>query len=166
MPKIAAAPFLALLLGLLAACQAVPAPRPGFTPQQIAVLQANGFVQNGDAWELGLLDRLLFQTESSAIGEAQASRLAQLSTALGQVGISGARVNGHTDSTGAAAFNRTLSQRRSEAVKGALVRGGMKAGAITAQGLGESDPIESNATADGRAQNRRVVIIITAEDAH
>lgn len=154
-----------LILCLLAACQTVPAPRHGFTPQQIAVLQANGFVQNGDAWELGMPDRLLFESEASNLAAAQTARLGQLSAALSGVGIHGATVKGHTDSTGVAAYNRALSQRRSEAVKQALTHGGMKGEAITARGMGESDPIESNATAEGRAENRRVVIIITAEDA-
>lgn len=154
-----------LLLCLLAACQTVPAPRPGLTPQQIAVLQENGFVQHGDAWQLGMPDRLLFPSEASQLAAPQTARLSLLSSALANVGINGAAVKGHTDSTGASAFNRTLSQQRAEAVKAALVQGGMRAAAITAQGLGESDPIESNATAQGRAENRRVVIIITAEDA-
>ncbi len=154
-----------LLLCLLAACQTVPAPRPGLTPQQIAVLQENGFVQHGDAWQLGMSDRLLFPTEGSQLGAEQIARLALLSGALAKVGITGSTVKGHTDSTGTRAFNRALSRQRAEAVKAALVPGGMRADAITAVGVGESDPIESNATAEGRAQNRRVVIIVTAADA-
>lgn len=58
-----------------------------------------------------------------------------------------------------------LSIRRAHAVREALVRGGMEAGAVKAIGLGEANPIESNRTASGRQENRRVVIIITAADA-
>lgn len=155
---------LALMLSTLAACQTVNPP-PGLNARQVAVLQQNGFVQNGDAWELGMPDRLLFPTDESRLAADQSARLARLATALSEVGIRGATIEGHTDSTGAATYNRTLSQRRAEVVEQALAGGGMQAEAIRATGVGEADPIESNATAQGRQQNRRVVIVITAADA-
>lgn len=156
---------LVLLLSLVAACQTVTPP-PGLNARQVAVLQQNGFVRNGDAWELGMSDRLLFPTDESRLATDQSARLAQLATALSDVGIKGATIEGHTDSTGAAAYNRRLSQLRAEVVEQALTgSGSMQGQAIRAVGLGEADPIESNATAEGRQQNRRVVIIITAADA-
>ena len=155
-----------LLTGLLAACQTVPPPQPaGLNAKQVGVLQENGFVQNGEAWELGMSDRLLFPTDESRLPPEQAARLTRLAAVLLEVGIKGAAIEGHTDSTGAAAYNRALSQRRAEVVEQALVGGGMRDDAIRATGVGEADPIESNRTADGRQQNRRVVIIITAADA-
>jgi outer membrane protein OmpA-like peptidoglycan-associated protein len=65
-------------------------------------------------------------------------------------------VEGHTDSVGSDAYNQKLSQRRADAVRQYLVKHGIPANRITAEGFGESRPVASNDTADGRAQNRRV----------
>ena len=69
-------------------------------------------------------------------------------------------VEGYTDSTGSAAFNQTLSQRRANAVMVQLVRAGVAPERIVAQGLGMSYPVASNASHSGRAQNRRVEVTI------
>jgi len=63
---------------------------------------------------------------------------------------------GHTDNIGSESYNLKLSRRRAEAVRDYLVAGGVSPRRITVEGLGESHPVASNATADGRAQNRRV----------
>lgn len=65
-------------------------------------------------------------------------------------------VEGHTDSTGDAAKNLDLSKRRAESVKGALVKLGIGADRLTTQGLGQTKPMASNDTPQGRAENRRV----------
>lgn len=65
-------------------------------------------------------------------------------------------VEGHTDSVGTAAYNQKLSRRRADAVRQYLVKHGIPANRITAEGFGESRPVASNDTEDGRAQNRRV----------
>ncbi|TFG98082.1 MAG: OmpA family protein [Myxococcales bacterium] len=65
-------------------------------------------------------------------------------------------VEGHTDSTGSDAYNQQLSQRRADSVLGYLVRKGVPANRLTARGMGESSPVASNDTRDGRALNRRV----------
>jgi outer membrane protein OmpA-like peptidoglycan-associated protein len=69
------------------------------------------------------------------------------------------RIEGHTDSIGGAKSNLTLSQRRAEAVKDALVKHGIDAARMTAQGFGATRPKESNATLQGRARNRRVELV-------
>ena len=69
-------------------------------------------------------------------------------------------VVGYTDDTGAAGANLLLSRRRAQAVADALTAHGIQAGRIRVEGRGESDPIASNATAEGRARNRRVVVIL------
>jgi outer membrane protein OmpA-like peptidoglycan-associated protein len=68
-------------------------------------------------------------------------------------------VAGHTDSSGDDVYNLDLSQRRSEAVRDYLVSKGVNAAMFTAHGYGEERPVESNATAAGRAENRRVELI-------
>jgi outer membrane protein OmpA-like peptidoglycan-associated protein len=65
-------------------------------------------------------------------------------------------VEGHTDSMGSDAYNMKLSNRRAEAVKRYLADHGIAASRITSEGFGESEPVASNETAEGRAQNRRV----------
>ena len=67
-------------------------------------------------------------------------------------------VEGYTDSVGSAAFNQTLSERRAEAVRTALVKAGVDPTRIVAQGYGKEYPVASNATDSGRAQNRRVEV--------
>lgn len=66
-------------------------------------------------------------------------------------------IQGHTDSTGAAAYNEQLSQRRADAVREYLIEHGVSPSQVVARGYGESEPVASNATAAGRAANRRVV---------
>jgi OOP family OmpA-OmpF porin len=69
-------------------------------------------------------------------------------------------IEGHTDSTGDAPYNQRLSERRAAAVKAYLVQSGIPgADRITAAGFGETKPVASNATANGRFLNRRVVIM-------
>lgn len=72
-------------------------------------------------------------------------------------------VDGHTDSIGTGEYNMTLSERRSAAVADYLVRGGISRGRLTTEGFGESKPVASNMTEDGRAQNRRVELRILGQ---
>lgn len=70
---------------------------------------------------------------------------------------------GHTDDVGSDAANLRLSQRRADAVRQHLIDGGIAPGRIRATGLGESQPVASNGTAEGRAENRRVELRIEGE---
>lgn len=152
--------ILAIGLSLVAACQTVPE-RPAFTPKQVEALERAGFSRDGDRYLLGIPDRLLFAFDSSDLLPEKRVALNEIAAALSDVGILGARIEGHTDSVGAEEYNRALSHRRAETVMRALAYGGMNAGAMEVLGLGESDPIETNDTEEGRSQNRRVVIIVT-----
>ena len=69
-------------------------------------------------------------------------------------------VNGYTDSIGTEEYNQRLSERRAGAVKAYLEKLGVTGGRLTAKGFGESNPVASNDTAEGRAQNRRVELIV------
>ncbi|MGO9256976.1 MAG: OmpA family protein [Bryobacteraceae bacterium] len=72
-------------------------------------------------------------------------------------------VEGHTDSVGGDDYNQRLSEQRGGAVRDYLTQEGMAASSVTAKGLGKADPVASNATAQGRQQNRRVEIVISGE---
>lgn len=67
---------------------------------------------------------------------------------------------GHTDSIGSEAYNLRLSQRRAQAVRDYLVKHGISAARLKVKGMGESQPVASNDTAEGRAQNRRVELLV------
>ncbi len=69
------------------------------------------------------------------------------------------RVEGHTDSIGTDAYNQALSERRANSVRDYMVGRGIAVGRLNSVGRGETRPVASNSTADGRAQNRRVEII-------
>jgi|SRR5581483_11854968 len=69
-------------------------------------------------------------------------------------------VEGHTDSVGSDAYNQKLSERRAKAVRDYLVRQGIEASRLTTRGYGESRPIADNTTAEGRAKNRRVEVVV------
>ena len=68
--------------------------------------------------------------------------------------------NGHTDSIGSDAHNLRLSERRAQSVKDFLVKRGIAASRIATRGFGKANPVASNATAEGRAENRRVELVI------
>ena len=68
-------------------------------------------------------------------------------------------VEGHTDSTGNAASNQTLSEARSKAIVAKLVEMGIAADRLAAVGKGQNNPIADNATDEGRAKNRRVEFV-------
>jgi outer membrane protein OmpA-like peptidoglycan-associated protein len=148
---------------LLAACQTIPA-EPSFSERQIAVLQQEGFKPVGENWELGIADRVLFGVDSSDLQPESAAVIERLTKILLGIGIGGTMVEGHTDSTGSPIYNQGLSLRRAQAVKAAMVAAGMPEPGVRVIGLGETDPIESNDTDEGRAQNRRVVVIVAPND--
>lgn len=79
---------------------------------------------------------------------------------LQQAGDVTVSVDGYTDAIGSEAYNQRLSMRRADAVKAYLEAHGVAGSRLTAKGFGKNDPVASNATAEGRAQNRRVELIV------
>lgn len=154
--------FLIGFAALLAACQSVP-PTTGFTRAQIAALQSQGFVESGPGWMLSMPERLLFPSNESGVPSDQEKRISDIAEKLVSVGITTARVEGHTDSTGTSAYNLALSQARAKAVAAPMQAGGMRFTADQIVGRGETLPLSSNATAEGRQDNRRVVVIVTPQ---
>jgi len=72
------------------------------------------------------------------------------------------QIEGYTDSTGSDALNQSLSERRAEAVRVALIDRGIDMRRIAARGFGKSNPVANNDTAAGRQQNRRVEVVISS----
>lgn len=149
----------------LAACQTVPA-KPGFSAKQVAALTQEEFKPVGENYELGLSDRVLFEVDKSDLSPEAVGRIGKLAGVLKSVDINGAGVEGHTDSTGSDDYNQQLSERRAASVKAEFVKAGMADANVRAIGKGESQPVASNDTDEGRAQNRRVVIVVTPADAN
>jgi OOP family OmpA-OmpF porin len=86
------------------------------------------------------------------------AKLDDLASKLGALNLEVIIAVGHTDSVGSDAYNQKLSIRRAEAVKGYLVNKGVDAKRVYTEGKGEKQPVATNKTAAGRAQNRRVEI--------
>jgi outer membrane protein OmpA-like peptidoglycan-associated protein len=104
---------------------------------------------------------VLFESAKSDLLPAAQVKLNDVAKALTEVDpLSRIVVEGHTDSQGGADFNQLLSQRRAGTVREYLVSHGVAADRITAQGLGLSRPIADNTSAEGRANNRRVEIVV------
>jgi len=143
---------------LLAACQAKPA--GGLTPEQIAVLQKNGFTQTAAGWELGLDAKVLFGNNQAKLSPESEQTVEKLANELLHVGLSKVNLDGHTDNYGDASYNNDLSLRRANTVADAFAKAGMPRANIHTRGLGQSQPVASNKTQEGRAQNRRVSVII------
>jgi OOP family OmpA-OmpF porin len=120
--------------------------------------------QSGDPTEVCLerLDALLsentieFAPGSAEIAAESASVVNAIAGVLRGCPEAALEVGGHTDSTGSDSGNLELSQSRAEAVLAAVRRKDMPLPDFTAKGYGEADPIADNATAEGRAQNRRI----------
>ncbi|MCC6006351.1 MAG: OmpA family protein [Rhodobacteraceae bacterium] len=108
-----------------------------------------------------LPEAVTFRTASSVVDPGFRPALRSVADSLRQHPASTVRVVGHTDNVGSAAYNNQLSQERALAVARELIAGGTAASRITVSGRGFYEPITSNATAAGRAQNRRVEIVIT-----
>jgi outer membrane protein OmpA-like peptidoglycan-associated protein len=124
-------------------------------------LSSNISVTNtGEYLIVNMPQDLLFATDSAAVRSDLRADLNAVAASLLKYPNSRIEVIGHTDNTGSAAYNQDLSQRRASAVAGVLRDSGVPGGRLAAYGRGEDQPVASNLTPDGRAQNRRVEIII------
>jgi outer membrane protein OmpA-like peptidoglycan-associated protein len=115
----------------------------------------------GDQLIVTLPEEITFDFNSSVVKSRFVGSLGQLAANLNQYPNSIIQVIGHTDNVGSVQFNNNLSLERANAVARVLINSGVSGGRISTGGDGEFNPIASNSTAAGRAQNRRVVITIT-----
>lgn len=107
---------------------------------------------------------ILFDIDKADMKPAAKTDIDQLAVSLKNNPETNILIIGHTDNTGTAAHNMDLSKRRAESVKAYAVAAGVDPSRLSTQGKGDTEPIADNTTVDGRAQNRRVEIVIVAND--
>ncbi len=113
---------------------------------------------------LARLEDVLFESGRAALRPGIEETLTELVSILENNPDIRVRLEGHTDNIGSESSNEMLSQKRAESVKDYLVSAGVDAARIQTIGMGESNPIATNATEEGRAQNRRVDIMRAKAD--
>lgn len=150
---------LLLLTLTLAGCQS----KERFSEAQIAAMRSAGFTQNMEGWGLGLSDKILFGVNESELTPASKQTIQGMAKNLAATGIEHVRIDGHTDNYGKPDYNQQLSLKRAEAVAAQWAAGAaIPRENIVTRGLSMRAPVSSNNSAQGRAQNRRVAIVITA----
>ncbi|MEM5475580.1 OmpA family protein [Pacificibacter sp. AS14] len=118
-------------------------------------------VNTGSELVVTLPQDILFDTDSAVVRAGLQSDLGALARNLQDYPSTTVQVIGHTDNTGDAGYNQELSTRRASAVSTILRANGVESYRVNAYGRGEDAPVTTNLTPEGRAQNRRVEIIIT-----
>lgn len=118
----------------------------------------------GEGIEVEFSNAVLFGFNSADLNSAAFPTLQNLITVLNKYPDTNIEVQGHTDSTGTVEYNQSLSERRAQSVAKYLTAQGIASSRITTKGFGKSAPKYDNSTAEGRAQNRRVEFLITAND--
>lgn len=135
-------------------CPKVAGVAPDGCPQKYALIVVT-------PTKIELKQTVFFDTRRATIKKVSFDLLDEVAQALQDFPTIEVRVEGHTDGQGAEKANRKLSQKRAESVRNYLIRKGVSAARMVAQGFGEDVPIADNGTAEGRSQNRRVEFVIT-----
>ena len=107
-------------------------------------------------------EKLNFDTANSDIRPADAAEVNEVAAALKQYATARIRIAGYADARGNDAANVALGKARADSVKAALVAQGIDAGRVETVSGGENDPVDTNATAGGRFENRRTELVVTA----
>lgn len=125
-------------------------------------LQGTGVqvVREGDNIRLVMPGNITFETDSYNLRPQFYSVLNSVGLVLAEFHETTMRVTGHTDNTGSRQYNQTLSQQRAQSVATYLAGQGVASNRMIVQGVAFDQPIADNATAEGRAQNRRVELYI------
>lgn len=117
-------------------------------------------VNTGSSLIVTLPQDILFATDSTAIRPDLRRDLMALAQNLQAYPNSAVQIIGHTDNTGSAAYNQDLSLRRAQSVANVLFSAGISTSRLVVTGRGEDQPVATNLTPEGRAQNRRVEVVI------
>lgn len=157
-PRIIVALAVSALLGSCATT-----PQKTLRERQAEALARLGFHQEDDQdWLLSLPERISFPFDSDRLKPEFMPKIANVAHQLQDVDIHRLQVEGHSDNKGPDDYNLSLSERRAEAVARVLEDNGYAAGDVSRDGVGSAHPAASNDTAEGRAENRRVEIIVQA----
>ncbi len=107
---------------------------------------------------------LLFDHDQSDLRAASRTNLQELADNLRQYPRTDVLIIGHTDSDGSDAYNQALSERRARSSSAYLEQLGVASERISTRGMGENDPVATNDTAEGKQLNRRVEVVIYADE--
>ena len=118
----------------------------------------------GEGIKITFSSGIMFDVERAVLKNQYTGELSELSTILNKYEDTNILLEGHTDSTGSEEFNLDLSKKRAQSVANYLSTQKVNPTRFTIMGYGESQPIASNETEEGRAQNRRVEVAIFAND--
>lgn len=181
--------WIALLLGILALLFALsrcnrnetavvtPEPTASSTPSEVVGATTGAAESTALAGTSGLgtflagteaaprsftFEKLNFDTAKSDIRAADQEEINTVAGTLKQYGKAHVRIAGYADSRGPSAENVALGKARADSVKAALVAKGIDAGRIETVSGGETDPVDTNATASGQAENRRTELVVTS----
>lgn len=136
--------------------------------------QANEIAQNipgatveriGEGFAVTFASGMLYDYDSDVLRPEAQSNLRALARSLSQYSGSDILIVGHTDQTGAAGYNQSLSERRATSASNYLISQGVSSGRLRTTGRGEQEPAATNDTEAGRQTNRRVAIAIYASEA-
>ena len=133
--------------------------------KQEAALRASmgnsvSIINTGSQLIVSLPESITFATNSAVVKSSLVSDLNTLARSMNSYPNTTIEVVGHTDNTGTSAYNQALSEQRARAVRGVLINT-VNPNRVVAYGVGETRPVASNASAEGRQANRRVEIFIT-----
>lgn len=121
-------------------------------------------IREGEGIIIRFNEKVLFAYDRSDLNATAKSNLDKLNAILVKYPETNITIIGHTDSKGSDSYNQTLSETRANSVTTYAGQNGVNKARLTAMGKGESDPIAVNDTEEGRASNRRVEFVITAND--
>jgi outer membrane protein OmpA-like peptidoglycan-associated protein len=118
----------------------------------------------GEGIVVEFADKVLFGFDRSDLNASAETNLDKLSNILKEYPDTDIEIQGHTDSKGADSYNMSLSEKRAQSVASYLRGRGIASGRVSTKGYGETAPVATNDTEDGRSQNRRVDFLITANE--
>jgi OOP family OmpA-OmpF porin len=136
----------------------VPAPAPAPAPAPVAAAPAPAPAPAPAATKVTYAADAFFDFDKAVVKPEGKAKLDDLASKVGGINLEVVIAVGHTDSTGPAGYNQSLSVRRAEAVKAYLVSKGIESNRIYTEGKGLTQPVADNATREGRAKNRRVEV--------
>jgi len=121
-------------------------------------------INNGEGLKVTFESGILFETNSSTLNSSSQDALTKFAQSLQNNPETNIAISGHTDNTGSDAINQPLSERRAESVSNFLVGKGVARSRMTTVGNGSNQPVADNTSAEGRSKNRRVEIVIVANE--